>query len=94
MLAKKDATSNTIPKPGLEGICPQCGRPTRFLHTEQFPGDAPFIAYREPLEKQKTPLIQVRKMKCNREDCGQLIITLDSPAYSGILYPQHQAAKN
>lgn len=94
MLVKKEVPSNSLPKPGYDGICPHCGRPTRFLHTEQFPGDGPFIAYREPIEKQKTPIVQVRKMKCNREDCGQMIITLDCPNFSGMLHPYQEISKN
>ncbi|NLI16126.1 MAG: hypothetical protein GX409_07580 [candidate division Zixibacteria bacterium] len=94
MPAKKEISAGSLPKPGYDGICPQCGRPTRFLHAEQFPGDGPFIAYQEPLEKQKIPLVQVRKMKCNRDDCRQLIVTLDCPTFSGILYPNQNTSKN
>jgi hypothetical protein len=94
MLAKKEISSTGLPKPGYDGVCPHCGRPSRFIHAEQFPGDGPFVAYREPLDNQKTPLIQVRKMKCNREDCAQMIVTLDSPVWSGILHPAPQMSKN
>jgi rRNA maturation protein Nop10 len=94
MLAKKEISNSSLPKPGFDGVCPHCGRPTRFIHVEQFPGDGPFVAYREPLEKQKTPIVQVRKMKCSREDCGQLIITLDSQSWSGFLFPQKDMSKN
>ncbi len=76
-----------VPQPGYDGICPHCNRPTRFLHAEQFPGDAPFIAYLEPLEKHKKPVVQVRKCRCTNEDCQQLIVTLIMPEWVGTLVP-------
>ncbi len=79
-----------IPRPGYDGICPHCDRPTRFLHVEQFPGDAPFIAYLEPLEKQKKPIVQVRKSRCTNEGCQKLIVTLEMPEWVGMLVPFKQ----
>jgi hypothetical protein len=76
MLAQPKTIIENLPRAGKDGICPHCSRPTRFLHTEQFPGDAPFIAYNEPVDRQKAPQVQVRKMKCTRDDCGKIIVTL------------------
>ena len=90
MLAKQEKANATLPKPGYDGVCPHCNRPTRYLHTEQFPADGPFVAYHEPLEIQKTPVVQVRKMKCTREDCGRLIITLECTEWKGTLVPYKQ----
>jgi hypothetical protein len=94
MLAKLEKQNTILPKAGNDGICPHCNKPTRFLHVEQYPGDGPFMAYQEPLEKQRTPIVQVRKMKCTRQECGQMIITLDSPKWSGTIIPYQQIKTN
>lgn len=94
MLAKQEKINVSFPKPGYDGICPHCKKPTRFLHTEQFIGDVPFVAYQEPVEKQKAPMIQIRKMKCTRQECGRLIITMESPKWTGTLVPYQQITNN
>lgn len=85
--AKLEKLNTPIPRAGYDGICPFCQKPTRFLHTEQFPGDAPFIAYYEPIEKQRTPAVQVRKCRCTHEECAKLIVTLETPEWKGMLIP-------
>jgi len=82
--------TKTLSLPGQEGFCPFCKRPTLFKHYEQFPGDGPFKAYQDPINKGQGPIIQVRKMICSRSDCGKMIITLDTPNWTGTLIPYEQ----
>jgi hypothetical protein len=90
MQKQKVMEATVLPLPGNEGFCPFCKRPTLFKHHEQFPGDAPFRAYQEPISNGQAPIVQVRKMICSHSDCGKMLVTLDTPKWKGTLVPYEQ----
>ena len=80
----------TLPTPGKEAICPHCGQLTIFKHLEQFPGDGPFKAFEQPVNPQKAPIVITRKSYCGRENCGRMVVTIESPQWRGTLIPYKQ----
>ena len=79
-----------LPLPGKEAICPHCKQLAVFKHFEQFPGDSPFKAYKHPAGANQFPIINVRKSICTRENCGQMVVVMESPNWTGTLVPYKQ----